>query len=278
MTYQVTETQKKAFAEEGIVKLPSLISSDLLAELNTCFDWSVAHPGPIASGRTDRENFSFVDNGNPEAKPMYDELVTRSGLGHVVAELWGCKYVGYFAEEIFWKKGKADPTFWHQDTAYQPWSGPHWGNLWIPLISMNTQQSIQVVKGSHKGIQYDGTTFNPTNPTQPLWGKVAAFPRLPDITAEVTANPDSWEILGFDLVPGDAVLFHPHCLHRGGGTDSTLPERRNIVFRFFGDQAYYSDHLPKTGGMYELKPIPSVNGGYLADGEPYRPAANIQVN
>ena len=72
-------------------------------------------------------------------------------------------------------------------------------------------------------------------------------------------------------------MFHPHCLHRGGGTDSNMPERRNMVFRFFGDEAYYSDHLPKEGGMYTLKPIAASGGGYLTDGDRYRPADNIQV-
>ena len=278
MTYQITEDQKKSFVEDGIVKLPGLINPALLNELNVCFEWSIAHPGPIASGRTDRPDFSFVDNGNPEAKSMYDEIVARSGFGKVVAELLNSQYMGYFAEEIFWKKGKAGPTFWHQDTAYQPWSGEHWCNMWIPLTSMSADQSVQVIKGSHKGIQYDGTTFNPKKPTEALWGKAAEFPPLPDITTEVSENPDSWAILGFDLLPGDVVVFHPHCLHRGGGTDPNLPERRNMVFRFFGDNAYYSDHLPKTGGMYQLKPIAAKGGGYLADGDRYRPAANIEVN
>ena len=278
MTYQITEDQKKSFVEDGIVKLPGLINPGLLNELNVCFEWSIANPGPIASGRTDRPDFSFVDNGNPEAKSMYDEIVARSGFGKVVAELLNSQYMGYFAEEIFWKKGKAGPTFWHQDTAYQPWSGEHWCNMWIPLTSMSADQSVQVIKGSHKGIQYDGTTFNPKKPTEALWGKTADFPPLPDITTEVSENPDSWAILGFDLLPGDVVLFHPHCLHRGGGTDPNLPERRNMVFRFFGDNAYYSDHLPKTGGMYQLKPIAAKGGGYLADSDRYRPAANIEVN
>ena len=104
MNYIITEELKKTFAEDGMVKLPGLIDLDLLAELNACFEWSVAHPGPIASGRTDRVDFSFVDNGNPEAKPMYDEIVARSGFGKVVAELLDSQYIGYFAEEIFWKK------------------------------------------------------------------------------------------------------------------------------------------------------------------------------
>lgn len=68
------------------------------------------------------------------------------------------------------------------------------------------------------------------------------------------------------------------CFEWSIATDSTLPERRNMVFRFFGDKSYYSDHLPKTKGMYDLKPIPSAAGGYLADGDPYRPADSIRAN
>lgn len=278
MEVHITEDQRRTLAVDGIVKLSSLIDSALLDELSTCFEWSIAHPGPIASGKTEGENISFVDNGNPDAKPMYDDLILRSGFGGIPAQLWDSEYVGYFAEEIFWKKGKANPTFWHQDTAYQPWSGEHWCNMWIPLAPMSADQSIQVIRASHKGIQYDGTTFNPKNPTQSLWGENGDFPRLPDISVEVAANRGSWDIVGFDVMPGDVVIFHPHCLHRGGGTDNTLPERRNMVFRFFGDKSYYSDHLPKTKGMYDLKPIPSAAGGYLADGDPYRPADSIKAN
>ncbi len=55
------------------------------------------------------------------------------------------------------------------------------------------------------------------------------------------------------------------------------PERKNIVFRFFGDKGYYSDHLPKTKSMFELKPIPSAKGGYLEDGDLFRPTDMINV-
>ena len=247
-------------------------------KLNKCFEWSVANPGPISVGKTNKENITFVDNGNPDAKSMYDELVKSSGFGQIVSQLWDSDYVGYFAEEIFWKKGKAGPTLWHQDTAYQPWRGEHWCNIWIPLVRMSAEQSVQVIRESHTGIQYDGTTFNPGNPTQPLWGENGNFPRLPDISAESEVNPDRWDIVGFDVELGDVVVFHPHCLHRGGGTDDKLRERRNIVLRFFGDRSYYSDHLPKTKGMYELNPIPSVSGGYLLDGDLYRPLSSIKAN
>jgi hypothetical protein len=278
MNYNITEAHKRALEEDGIVKLPGLIDSTLLEDLKACFDWSVAHPGPIAVGKPEGENIYFVDNANPQARTMYKDIVKHSGFGQIAAQLWGSEYVGYLAEEIFWKTGRSRPTFWHQDTVYSPWIGDHWCNVWIPLIEMKKEYAIRVIRGSHKGIMYDGTKFNPKDPTDPLWGDAGDFPRLPDISAEAAADPDAWDIVGFDVEPGDVVVLHPHCLHAGGGADATLPERRNMVLRFFGDKSYYSDHLPAASGLYDHKPIRSASGGFLKDGDPWRPAYAMQAN
>ena len=164
MARQVTEEEKRALREDGIVKLPGLVDAALLAELNTCFWWSVAHPGPIAVGNTEGDDILFVENANPEARPMYRDLVSGSPFGQVAADLWGSDYVGYYAEEVFWKRGRAVATFWHQDTVYSPWRGEHWGNFWIPLCEMDRDHAIRVVRASHLGVMYDGTTFNPKDP------------------------------------------------------------------------------------------------------------------
>ena len=43
---------------------------------------------------------------------MYRDLVSRSPFGRIaVAELWGSEYVGYRAEEVFWKTGRSMATF-----------------------------------------------------------------------------------------------------------------------------------------------------------------------
>ncbi|NKB96895.1 MAG: phytanoyl-CoA dioxygenase [Pseudomonadales bacterium] len=274
MSFAVNQTHVSAFAKEGIVKLKGAIDADLLQEIQSCWDWSVKHPGPFATGKTTDDQVFFVDNGNPDARSMYENLVGSTSFPQIAADLWQSSFIGFFAEEIFWKKGNAGKTetFWHQDTVYSPWGGEHWCNFWIPLVPMTGEQSIRVVRGSHLGVMYDGTTFNPKDPTEPLWGEAGNFPRLPDITADLERDPASWDVVSFDLEPGDVVVLHPHCLHSGGGSDpATLPDRRNIVLRFFGDRSHYSDHLPSMQGMYDHKPIKSASGGYLKDGDPYRP-------
>jgi len=273
-----TKEQISNFERDGIVKLPAFIDQDMLGKLNLAFDWSVANPGPFVVGKSKGENVHFVDNGNPDAYRMYSELVLEIGLGHVAAELWNSDYVGFFAEEIYLKKGRSMPSYWHQDTVYSPWGGEHWANFWIPLVSMTADQAIRVVRGSHNGIMYDGITFNPAAPTEPLWGEAGNFPRLPDITAEFEADPTSWDIVGFDVSPGDLVILHPHAIHAGGKSDAELKVRRNLVLRFFGDKSHYSAHLPDAPGMYDNSPIPATGGGFLTDGDPYRPASMVQVN
>ena len=67
---------------------------------------------------------------------------------------------------------------------------------------------------------------------EPLWGEAGNFPRLPDITADLEADPSSWDIAGFDVSPGDLVILHPHSIHAGGKNDDTLTVRRNLVFVF----------------------------------------------
>ena len=278
MSFSVTAEQRRAFQEDGIVKLPGVVDSRLLDELNSCFEWAVRHPGPTLIGDAEGDEFSFVDLGNPAGRAMYEKLIADSPFGRIASDLWQSEFVGFLSEEVFWKKGKAHQTFWHQDTPYAPWSGEHWANFWIPLCDHPADYAIKVVRGSHKGIMYDGTTFNPRDPTEPLWGDAGTFPRLPDISAELAADPASWDIVSFDVEPGDVVVLHSHCVHSGGGADATMPERRTLVLRFFGDKSYYSDHLPDAPGMYENPPIESVNGGYLADGDLFRPERVANVN
>jgi hypothetical protein len=36
-------------------------------------------------------------------------------------------------------------------------------------------------------------------------------------------------------------------------------------------RTHYSAHISDTPSMYKYAPIPAASGGYLADGDPYRP-------
>ncbi|MGW4391694.1 phytanoyl-CoA dioxygenase family protein [Streptomyces sp. NPDC004685] len=245
------ESVRKAFRNDGAVLLKDCLDAAQLTRCHEAFDWAVANPGPHASSMFDgTEQRSHVDNANPLAKDHLDALVTQLPLGKLFAELWGSDNVWYFAEEIFLKAGGVGSrSAWHQDTAYLPWAGEHWGNAWISFQPIPRQNSLEIVRGSRHGIQYDGTTFaNPDDPTEPLHGE-EFYPRLPDIDAERAAEPDAYDVISWAVEPGDVLALHPRSLHGGAGVDAGCPERHTLVLRFFGDDATFRP-LPESKAKY----------------------------
>jgi hypothetical protein len=101
--------------------------------------------------------------------------------------------VWYQGEEIFWKKGVAARTPWHQHLSQLPWAGDHWANCWTSLGSVPATHCLEVIRGSHRGTLYDGITFNVDDPTEPFWGADSGMPRVPDIEADRAADPKSWK-------------------------------------------------------------------------------------
>jgi ectoine hydroxylase-related dioxygenase (phytanoyl-CoA dioxygenase family) len=243
------EAVRKAYREDGAVLMKNVLNAEQLAACREMYDWIVANPGPNGHGlyRGDQKQHikSHVDNANPHAKERLDALLPTLPFGELFADLWGSKNVWYFAEEVFLKAGgEGTRTYWHQDTSYLPWAGNHWGNAWISFGPVPKKNGLEIVRGSHRGPLYDGTTFSPDDPTDPLHGG-DALPRLPDIEAERKADPGKFDILSWASEPGDVLFLHPGSLHGGANIDADCPERHTLVFRFFGDDATFNP-LPEV--------------------------------
>ncbi|MET9297129.1 phytanoyl-CoA dioxygenase family protein [Streptomyces sp. NPDC003077] len=266
------ESVGKAWRADGAVLMKGCLDPVQLARCREAFDWAVGHPGPNASRMFDGTGQqSHVDNANPLAKSRLDALVSSLPFGRLFADLWGSEHVWYFAEEIFLKAGgRGGRTAWHQDTAYLPWAGEHWANAWISFQALPKANSLEIIRGSHHGIQYDGTTFaNPEDPTEPLHGD-GVLPRLPDIDAELARDPDAYEVLSWATEPGDVVVLHPRALHGGAHVDAACPDRHTLVLRFFGDDATFrplpesNKHFARNGALFVEEMAK------LRPGEPFR--------
>jgi hypothetical protein len=263
------DSMRRAFLDDGAVLVRGLLSPEQLDRCRGAFDWAVEHPGPNAFRIFDgTEQQSHNDNANPRAKARLDDLVSSLPFGRLFADLWGSEHVWYFAEEVFFKSGgRGARTPWHQDTFYLPWAGMHWGNAWISFEPLPRRNALEVVRGSHRGTLYDGTTFrDPNDPTQPLHGG-GALPRLPDIEAERRLDPHAYDVLSWSTEPGDVVVIHPGVLHGGAPVDAAFPERHTLVFRFFGDDATFRP-LPEPsaagygpGGILFVEQMATLRAG-----------------
>jgi ectoine hydroxylase-related dioxygenase (phytanoyl-CoA dioxygenase family) len=275
---QVTEQMKRDLAVDGGIVVRGLFKGERLKRMREAFEYGIAHPSKLATRvwkGTEHEHFN--DFTNPANSEQYLAMIRDLGLADFMAELWGSEHVWFFGEELFIKSGgKTGRSPWHQDTSYFAGKGPQLANIWTSFESLPGENVLEFVRGSHRGIEYDGTAYSsPTDPTKPLWGAAAGLPRLPDIEAERAKDPKSWDVVSWALEPGDALVFHSGCLHGGAPVTPACPERHTLVLRFFGDELFYRP-LPDTKPDYPMD-LREANDPSLTPGEPYRPSCYPQL-
>ncbi|NMO02250.1 phytanoyl-CoA dioxygenase family protein [Gordonia sp. TBRC 11910] len=275
-TQIVTDQTRRELADNGATVLRGFFSPDQLRRARECFDYGVAHPAnprKVFEGTSDEH---YNDYGNVANVEKYLEFIREVGLHDVVASLWDSEHVWFISEELFIKSGgRAGRSPWHQDTCIMSTNGPDLINVWISFETLPKKNSLEVVRASHLGPQFDGPAYvDPLDPTAPAWG-AEYFPRLPDIEAERKQDPASWDIVSWDIEPGDVLLFHPHALHGGAPVTPDCPTRHTLTLRFCGDKQYYRP-LPQIDGDYQMEFI-GPNEPSLKPGDPYRSSAFHQM-
>ncbi|MGN5478044.1 phytanoyl-CoA dioxygenase family protein [Cupriavidus basilensis] len=99
----------------------------------------------------------------------------------------------------------------------------------------------EVVRGSHLGSQYNGTSYNDANDhTEAVVGQHRIAPRCPTVRPSVRETWRRGTFVSWDLEPGDALVFHSGSLHGGAPVTPDCPDRHTLVYRFHGDKLFYT--------------------------------------
>jgi ectoine hydroxylase-related dioxygenase (phytanoyl-CoA dioxygenase family) len=241
----------EAYARDGVVHIPRALDAQALAAAKAAYDWSLANPGPLGGKIRQKSDATFYqDLYNPDCLTGYREMLLASPITAIVADLWGSDPVWFMYEQVFLKEGgEARRTPWHQDS-FDP---------------VSKADSLEFVKGSHRGRLYNGSRFDiddDTAPTHPT----SSLPRLPDIEADRSA----WDIVSWAVEPGDLIVFHPAMLH-GGAPTHPGQRRRTLTLRYFGEGAVYD---PREGGA---GPRVSNFHDRMKAGDPFRHESFLQV-
>jgi len=223
---------------DGVACLKGALTPVALARVEAAVEDSLAHPSPTARRFYPGDPATFFeDTGKRHAG-----VARAIGLDTMLSALWSADDFWYLGEQLFLKEGGGvRRTPWHQDTSYLRMMGPHIVACWISLDPLPRAHSLEFVRGSHKGVLYNGSAFAEDDDTAPLY-KNSPMPRLPDIEAERGA----YDIISWDNDPGDVVVFHLGVLHGGAGTAPGL-RRRTVSMRFLGPKAYFD------GGVRDFK-------------------------
>ena len=264
----ITDEQRKAFRESGVVHLPRMLGDRDITIAREAFDWSISHPGKGASQLIAGTPGTFYgDLANPASFDPYAGVNSDTPIPAIVAEVW------YMYEQVFVKAGgeaeAARRTPWHQDTSYLPVSGDDLAVVWISFEPLAADESLEFVIGSHKGTLYDGSRFDPRDDTLPLYG-TGDLPRLPDIEADRSR----YDITSFPISVGDIVVFHPSLLH-GGAASKPGRQRHTLSLRYFGESTRVAwrpgDTMERIAKIAEADNVhPMSRAKQSGEGAPFR--------
>jgi len=263
----ITDADRQAYARDGVVFLRQALEPGALAAAQAAYDWSLANPGPGATRFAQATEGTFYnDLYNPACLTGYRAMLQASPIPALVADLWGRPSVWFMYEQVFLKEGgEARRTPWHQDSSYLAVAGDDLAVAWITFDPVSKQDSLEFVRGSHRGRLYNGSRFELGDDTAPLYPQ-SDLPRMPDIEADRA----SWDIVSWAVEPGDLIVFHPATLHGGAATHDGR-RRRTLTLRFFGETAVYD---PRPG-----RPGPRVDGFHsrMKAGDPFRDPSFLQL-
>ena len=262
----ITPEVIEAYRRDGVVFLPQAIHPEWLMLIDFGIRRILDSGSPNIQTFFKGEPGEFKDMVRHFAvTPEFQRLLYDSPIADMIARLLGSDNIWLLFDHVFVKEGPfTRRTPWHQDLPYWPIAGEQVASMWITLDPLPKAECLEFVPGSHRRVMYDG--FSPVDasvdPTIGFYGK--ELPRLPNIEAE----RDRWDIVSFDIEPGDVVLLHPGVLH-GGGQTSNGRSRRTLSVRLYGDDIVFATRpdsrptVPLTPGLkLQLKPGDPLRSPY----------------
>ena len=232
----------ESYQRDGAVLLRNLLSPDEVRILSKAIDWNLANPGAlagVASADTDPGCF-FEDFCSWQRVAGYQRLIFDSLLPDVAAQLMGSSTVRLYHDHVLVKEARTrQRTPWHQDQPYYNISGRQNVSFWIPVDPVPRESTLEFVKGSHNGTWYMPKTFLSE---EAKWFPDGSLAEVPDVEA------GGYEVLGWDLAPGDAVAFHMLTLHGSAGSTA---RRRAFSVRMMGDDVRHAPRPWRTSPEFE---------------------------
>ena len=243
------------YKNNGVVLIKNVISSYWLNQLSIGIKKNFLNPSKykcVYEKKNSVELF-FDDYCNWQRIKEYKDFFFDSNIANIASQLMQSKKVNLFHEHVLIKEPKSQKkTPWHQDQSYYCVNGFQNISFWIPLDNIPQLSCPEFVINSHKWNQ----KFIPTKFFGNTYDHVdEEFEKIPDIEN----NKEQYDIVSYDLIPGDAIAFNFATVHGAPG-NTTSNRRRAFSARFTGDDATY---IKRKGEM--SPPFPEVT---LKNGQP----------
>ncbi len=266
----ISEEQVACYNRDGAVLLKGVLSAAELDWLVRGVEESYNNPGkrfsraasPTGKGET------FLETFPSQHSPSLRKLLECGRIPEIAGRMMQVSSAQLVLDQIFYKKaGHVNGTPWHQDTPYLRVRGDDMVRIWLSADDSPKELTLQVIRGSHRwGIIFDPRPRESRSETIRKTGEGKMFalksentgrPRLPNIAK----YPESFDIMRWDVEPGDALVFNGNMLHAAGSTDNHPTPRRAYASMWGGPALRYV-----KPGDNAIPTLADVNGFEIPDG------------
>jgi ectoine hydroxylase-related dioxygenase (phytanoyl-CoA dioxygenase family) len=242
---ELTEEQIRTYEEDGACVLRGVIDETWREKLADAIERDIAKPGPYYHGY-DAEDGEGRFHGNLRVwqnDDAFHQYCHTSPLPNLAQQFFRSSRVNLLYDQLFVKEpGTTNPTRWHNDQPYWAVRGGHVLSFWMSLDPVTEDSgALKFIRGSHKWDRW----FQPER-----FGKTVAgegyernenYEPMPDVDAHL----EDYDIVTWDLEPGDVYVFQGLTVHGAGGNLRQDRRRRGYTVRYTGDDARY-DTRPGT--------------------------------
>ena len=210
------------FATDGVVCLRQVINPDWIEKLTAGLERNVAEPSPRGRvwNKDEHGRVTFYDSQVWQQIPEYRDFVENSPMAEIAGRVMNVEAVNFFFDAIFTRStGSQFRTPFHQDEPYWSVEGFNTCSAWMPLVPVEKRSALEFVKGSHDwGVRYAQTNFGALTGDE---RDQVTYDGVDDPELEpfpdIEGNRDDYEILSWDMEPGDVAIFNARMIHGGSG-------------------------------------------------------------
>lgn len=225
----LTEEEIEGFRRDGVLLLRDFYSQDWVATLRQGLDEICGLRA--GAGETAQDPWFRADAYTWHTNDRVRDFSLFAPTAHAVRQVLRSDRINLLGDQIFFKQaGNAERTPWHHDFTFFPLAGEQIASVWTSVDPVRREESaLEFVVGSHRWPQ----RFRPLG-VGGVVKSVAPLAATPDLEA------GDYEIAGWDLQPGDAVVFHALTLHASRGRPAGERHRRAIATRWCGDDVRFA--------------------------------------
>jgi ectoine hydroxylase-related dioxygenase (phytanoyl-CoA dioxygenase family) len=242
LSREITKEEIETFHQDGVILLKAMFDSRWIDLLKRGLNQNLENPTHRARiwDRDAHGHTMFWDSQAWQGIEEYQKFIFGSPASEIAGKLLQANKINFFFDAVFVRSpGTQFSTPWHQDEPYWSIEGYDTCTIWMPLVSVKKENALAYVPGSHLSNQiFDQYNFGDLNPDKKTEVDQVDFSGIAQASIpDIDANPERYNVVSWDMQPGDCVAFNSRTLHGGSGKLDQHKDLQVFTSKWLGDDA-----------------------------------------